>query len=288
VNSTGNFFRKIIHYNHSLNKLALLIGCIGLVLLLGMADYLSGFEFSFSLFYLVPVAITAWYINRNCAFIIAGLSSIVWHFSNSLAGQLYSNPAIGLWNAFVRLAYFGIISLLLVYLKKSIQRERDLSSLDFLTGITNSRAFYSHANLEIARAKRYGHPFTVAYIDLDNFKQINDKFGHTVGDLVLKIVAGTIQTNLRQTDIVARLGGDEFAIFLPESDPDSATISINKVRSLLINSMKENNWEVTFSIGVITFREFSFSIDEMIRKADELMYSVKGNGKDNTKFAVEP
>jgi len=266
----------------------ILIGCIGLVLLLGTADYLSGFEFSFSLFYLVPVAITAWYINRNCAFIIAGLSSIVWHFSNSLAGQLYSNPAIGLWNAFVRLAYFGIISLLLVYLKKSIQRERDLSSLDFLTGITNSRAFYSHANLEIARAKRYGHPFTVAYIDLDNFKQINDKFGHTVGDLVLKIVAGTIQTNLRQTDIVARLGGDEFAIFLPESDPDSATISINKVRSLLINSMKENNWEVTFSIGVITFREFSFSIDEMIRKADELMYSVKGNGKDNTKFAVEP
>jgi len=264
------------------------MGCTGLVLLLGTADYLSGFDFSFSLFYLVPVTITAWFINRNSALVIAGLSSIIWYISNSLAGQSYYYPIIGFWNAFVRLAYFGIISLLLVDLKKSIKREQDLSSIDFLTGITNSRAFYSQANLEIARAKRYNHPFTLAYIDLDNFKQINDKFGHTVGDLVLKIVAGIIKTNLRQTDIIARLGGDEFAIFLPESDSDSAIISLNKIRSLLINSMKENNWEVTFSIGVITFHEFSFSIDEMIRKADELMYTVKGNGRDNIKFAVEP
>ncbi len=227
-------------------------------------------------------------MNRNSALFIAALSSIIWYVSNSLAGQIYTYPVIGYWNTFVRLGFFGIISLLLVYLKESFLREQALSHIDFLTGITNSRAFYSLASLEMVRAKRYGHPFSVAYIDLDNFKQINDKFGHTVGDDVLKIVAKTIQSNLRQTDIVARLGGDEFAIFLPESDFESTKISINKIRILLLDSMKENKWEVTFSIGAITFLEFTFSMDEVIQKADELMYSVKGNGKNNIKFAVEP
>jgi diguanylate cyclase (GGDEF)-like protein len=138
------------------------------------------------------------------------------------------------------------------------------------------------------RAKRYDRPFTLAYIDLDNFKQINDKFGHSVGDEVLKLVAATIQSNLRQTDIIARLGGDEFAIFLPESNTESAKNSINKIRSLLLKSMEENKWEVTFSIGVITFHEFSYTLDEVIQKADNLMYSVKINGKNNIKVAIEP
>jgi len=288
MDSAKKLFMKFIYFNHRLNQWVIFTGCLGLVLLLGTADYLSGFEFSFSLFYLVPVSITAWFINRNLAFFISGISSITWYISNDLAGQNYSHPGIGIWNALVRLTYFGIISLLLTYLKKSIQQERDFSRIDFLTGITNSRAFYSIANLELARAKRYGHPFTLAFVDLDNFKGINDKFGHTEGDRVLKTVAEILKSNLRLMDIAARLGGDEFAIFLPESNSESAILSLNKIRALLIQSMKENHWDVTFSIGVITFHKFSISIDEMIRKADQLMYAVKGNGKDNINFAVEP
>jgi diguanylate cyclase (GGDEF)-like protein len=287
MDSIEEFFRRIVQRIESLNKWALFAGCLGLVLLLGTADYLSGFEFSFSLFYLVPVSITAWYVNRNSALFLAAVSALIWYFSNDLAGQTYTYPAIGYWNTSVRFGFFGITSLLLVYLKKSIQSEHELSRTDFLTGITNSRAFYDLASLELLRTKRYDRPFTLAYFDLDNFKQINDSLGHSVGDEVLKQVAETIQTNLRQTDIVARLGGDEFAVILPESDAISAEISLNKLRSLLLNRMKENSWDVTFSIGAIPFQEFSFSIDEIIRKADDLMYSVKNNGKNNIKFAVE-
>ncbi len=287
MTSFEELFKKIVHQINTLNKWVLLISCVGLVLTLGVVDYLSGFEFSLSLFYLVPVSIAAWFINRNSSLFVAAISAMVWYTSNDLAGQTYTHPAIGYWNTFVRLGFFSIISILLVFLKKSIQHERDLSRKDFLTGITSSRAFYELASLELLRAKRYDHPFTMAYIDLDNFKQINDSFGHSVGDEVLKLVAETIQSNLRQTDFVSRLGGDEFAIFLPESDIEATKITLNKVRSILLNRMKENKWVVTFSIGVITFHEFSFTLDEVIRKADELMYSVKGNGKDNIRFAVE-
>ena len=271
----------------SLKKTGIFIGCIGLVFALGFLDYLTGFEFSFSLFYLVPVSIAAWAVNRTSALFIAAVSSMTWYFSNILAGQDYSTPALGYWNTIVRLGFFVIVSLLLFHLKMTMQHEQELSRTDFLTGLTNSRAFYSLVNLEIARAKRYLHPFTVAFIDLDNFKLINDKFGHSAGDEVLKSVATTIHSKIRQTDIAARLGGDEFALFLPESDSKSAQTSIHKVRNLLLESMKEKDWDVTFSIGVITFQKFDLTLDEMLRKADRLMYSVKEHGKNNIKFEVE-
>jgi diguanylate cyclase (GGDEF)-like protein len=286
--SLEKLFRKINHFDSNLNKWGLFIGCIFLVLILGSADYLSGFEFSLSLFYLVPVSIAAWHINRNGALFMAAFSAMTWFISNDLAGQTFTHPAIGYWNTSVRLGFFGITALLLVDLKRFTQRERDQSRLDYLTGITNSRAFRELASLELLRAKRYEHPFSLAFIDLDNFKHINDRYGHLVGDEVLKVVATTIQSNIRQTDIVARLGGDEFVVFLPESDAISATIAINKLRSILLNSMNENNWQISFSIGVITFPDCCVSLDEVIRKADELMYSVKDNGKNNIKFSVEP
>ena len=126
---------------------------------------------------------------------------------------------------------------------------------------------------------------TVAYIDLDNFKQINDQFGHAAGDVLLRVVAETLQTNLRRTDIIARMGGDEFVVLLPETNEESARIAIAKVRDSLLGIMAQNKWAVTFSIGAITFFSFAANPDELIRKVDELMYSVKVGGKNNIRFA---
>ena len=255
-----------------------------MVFLLGYLDYLSGFEMSFSLFYLLPVSIVAWFVNRNYSLLVAVISALAWLISNLLAGEIYIHPSIGLWNTLVRLGFFTIVSILLTNLKEAMEKEKTLSRTDYLTGITNSRAFYELASFELLRAKRYAHPLTVAYIDLDNFKQINDQLGHSVGDDLLKVVAETLRTNLRGTDILARMGGDEFVVLLPEADEKSAKVAITRARVSLLKVMEQNKWKVTFSIGAITFSELSLNVDEVLRQSDELMYLVKANGKNHIRF----
>ena len=122
---------------------------------------------------------------------------------------------------------------------------------------------------------------TLLYIDLDNFKQVNDAFGHETGDELLIEVAATIRTNVRSTDTVARLGGDEFALLLPETDQEAALVVTNKLREALLVSMQRREWPVTFSIGLVSFATPPESVEEMLKQADAVMYSVKLKGKNS-------
>jgi diguanylate cyclase (GGDEF)-like protein len=169
-----------------------------------------------------------------------------------------------------------------------MDHERDLAHIDFLTGAVNSRFFFDLVNMEIYRSQRYNHPFTIVYLDLDNFKTVNDKFGHITGDQVLRAVANQARTHLRKTDVVARLGGDEFALLLPETNQESAQVVISKIQGGLLVEMQQSNWPVTFSIGVLTCTDAPPSPDELIRLADELMYSVKHGSKNAIKFSNYP
>jgi diguanylate cyclase (GGDEF)-like protein len=277
--------RKTVRFFGTLDKWVILVFSSILIIFLGYLDYLSGFEFSFSLFYLLPVSITAWFVNRDSGFIISVFSALAWAISNRLAGEIYSHPGIGYWNTFVRLSIFVIVSQLLTDLKQAIQKERNSSRTDFLTGVTNSRSFFELASIELLRSKRYNRPLTVAYIDLDNFKQINDRFGHATGDSLLRVVAETMLSNLRRTDIVTRMGGDEFVVLFSETNEESAKVAITKLRDSLLETMEQNKWNVTFSIGAITFNSFTGTADELLRQVDELMYMVKAHGKNNIRFA---
>jgi diguanylate cyclase (GGDEF)-like protein/PAS domain S-box-containing protein len=171
-------------------------------------------------------------------------------------------------------------------LEFALEKERELSRQDPLTGLANRRAFLEASELEKERCRRYHHCFNIAYIDLDSFKAINDKLGHTVGDQVLVQVACTLRSNLRLTDVVARLGGDEFAILLTETDPTSAEKVLRKLHELLRATMKDHGWNVDFSIGLASYRCPPESIDTIIRTADGLMYSVKAKGKGNVAVAL--
>jgi len=144
-------------------------------------------------------------------------SAITWLIADFTSGHIYSHSAIPYWNMSVRLGTFLIITFLLSTLKSALEHEKELARTDSLTGIANRRYFIELANMEINRACRYKHPFTIVHIDLDNLKAVNDRFGHSTGDTVLRLVVNTIQNNIRATDIVARLGGDEFVILLPET-----------------------------------------------------------------------
>jgi diguanylate cyclase (GGDEF)-like protein len=263
----------------------LLIGLV-LILSLGLLDFLTGYEFSFSLFYLLPIFLVVWFAGRSFGIVASILSALVWLLADYLSGNQYSNPFIYFWNTAIRFGFFIIITLLLFALKKALQRERELSRTDRLTGATSVDFFYELFQAEIYRFQRYRHPFTLAYVDLDNFKAVNDRFGHSVGDQVLHTVVDSARKEMRKTDIVARLGGDEFAFLFPETDQHTAQALIPRIQQGLLEEMKKGGWSVTFSIGVITFITAPGTVNELIKMADDLMYTVKSGGKNAISYLM--
>jgi diguanylate cyclase (GGDEF)-like protein len=140
--------------------------------------------------------------------------------------------------------------------------------------------------MEIDRLERYQHPFTLAYIDLDNFKALNDQSGHLTGDKALRATVSFIRSHMRRTDVIARLGGDEFALLLPETNEELARIAVSKIQNGLLEEMQRNNWPITLSIGVLTCRVPPPSTDVLIKMADELMYSVKRQRKNGINYST--
>jgi diguanylate cyclase (GGDEF)-like protein len=171
-------------------------------------------------------------------------------------------------------------------LKNALQREQEISRTDTLTKLPNRRAFYETLEAERVRSLRYHHPLTVAYVDLDNFKKVNDSLGHAEGDEVLISVAATLRTNLRASDFVARIGGDEFAIALPQTDARCSETVLKKLQVSLLEAMASRNSGVTFSIGAVNFMEPRDSLDTLVQIADGIMYGVKTRGKNGVSVAV--
>jgi diguanylate cyclase (GGDEF)-like protein len=274
--------------NLKLPQSKLFCGLAGFALvgIIGIIDYLTGYEIGFSLFYLLPIFFVTWQTGKPLGIIISIASALVWFLADMLAGSVYSVPVIAFWNMLIRFSFFIIVVLLLAALRKALEHERELSRVDNMTGAVNYRFFSVLLEMEIERTRRYKTSFTLAYIDIDNFKTINDQYGHSIGDNVLRNVVIYLINNLRKTDIVARLGGDEFAILLPETDQVSASTLLTRIQQGLSQEMYQSNWPVTFSIGVLTCLDTTPSVDEVIKRADEVMYSVKKNGKNAITFAT--
>jgi len=266
-------------------SLLLSIGCV-LVLLVGILTYLAGPELSSAVFYSIPIVLVTWFTGRSIGLIFSTLSALAWLIVDLTSGATYSNPSIPYWNGVARVSSFFILTIVLSSLKSTLKQEKETSRIDFLTGIRNRRYFIELANMEINRARRYEHPFTVVCLDLDNFKTVNDCFGHTTGDILLRLVARTIRENIRVTDTVARLGGDEFGILLPETGRNMAEVIIQRVQKVNLDYMRKYGWPVTLSIGVVTFTSPPSTVDEMLRISDQLLYNAKNNGKNSIKYEV--
>jgi diguanylate cyclase (GGDEF)-like protein len=277
---------KIPTFLERQSKLFWVLTGIGLAFSLGIVDFLTGYEFAFSLFYLVPISLVGWNAGQRPALLTAAVSAVTWFLADIASGNIYTNPIIPLWNTIIRLGFFLIVVALLSTLKNAFQVQQDLARLDYNSGAVNARYFYELTQLEISRAQRYRFPLTLAYIDLDNFKFINDSLGHSVGDQVLLRVTQIVREQTRSSDIFARLGGDEFALLLPEINQTEVKIALSRVFSNLLAGMQDNGWPVTFSIGVATFLTPPPSVDEMVKTADQAMYSIKAGTKNGISFTL--
>jgi diguanylate cyclase (GGDEF)-like protein len=276
---------KVITVLEKIGKPVWIMGGLLLLCGVGFLDYITGYELSFSLFYLIPIALLTWTTNEKAGIVMSCISAGIWLVADISSGAHYSDPAIYFWNAVVRLGFF-LLTVLLLKTGKTLELEKVSARTDYLTGAINNRFFHELAQREIDRSARYQRPLTVAFIDVDNFKAVNDQFGHSIGDRVLEVIAHTMRQHLRKTDIVARVGGDEFAILLPEIGADDAPKLISKMQQILLEKMQKNKWAVTFSIGVLTLNSPPGSVDEMLDMADKEMYSVKNSGKNNICYAV--
>lgn len=255
------------------------------VLILGVIDLLTGYELAFSIFYSFPVLYVGWYTDRARGVFLSFFSALVWETADHLSGHTYSHLLIPVWNTLMRLFTFLIIAYLTGLLKKVLDQEKRLAREDPLTRVANSRYFLETGQKEIARARRHGQPLTVLYMDLDNFKKVNDSGGHKEGDRLLSTLAAAIRNNIRITDLAARLGGDEFGVLLPETDASQARQAVEKLRKALDKAVAGERWPVTVSLGAVTCSRSRCDLETILQAADKLMYEVKRAGKNGVKFA---
>lgn len=251
------------------------------LILLGLLDHASGPDVAFSAVYLLPLIAVGWRLqeNRNLVVSICALASAVWLAAEVTNQALH--PIIAIWNAASRFAIFFLIVSLLQALRASLATQQGLAERDPLTGVANQRAFEEAMRDALAESQEEQHPISLVYLDLDDFKSINDTLGHSGGNAVLCSFASALNDTTRSSDTVGRLGGDEFAVILPSAGSAAAQGIMNDLVQRLQGSLREINVDrsITFSAGVVTFLSSPKDLDEMINASDALMYEAKRDGK---------
>jgi diguanylate cyclase (GGDEF)-like protein len=175
---------------------------------------------------------------------------------------------------------------LILFMQRELVREKQLSRTDPLTGVANHRAFLETVSRRFSYLRTAKGVITIAYIDLDDFKGINDRWGHRAGDALLHLVGNTIRKNLRHTDCVARLGGDEFAVLFYDTGLAAAQSAMAHVFEHLSRTLQQRARSTTCSIGAIVYHSCPPSTGFALRRADELMYLAKRGGKNRLFFKI--
>lgn len=252
--------------------------CIGVILFLGAIRTATDAELAVASFALLPVLVIAWIGGKASGVLMASLAATMWIAADIASDRQFSAAWIPWTNFVARLITYNLVALLTAEIRVLLTREYEQASQDALTGLQNRRAFLEVGSAEIERAKRYSHPLAVIFIDLDNFKKLNDKSGHEAGDAALQATARALSCALRSSDRVARLGGDEFAVLLPEIKYDATVDTVRKLASV-VNRALGKFPPVGASLGVAWFGEMDRAFTDMLSVADKLMYQVKASGK---------
>lgn len=251
-----------------------------------VSDLTTGPQLSFTLFYLMPIGLAAWYLGWRGGWAMALVGTLAWFLCDLLNGIVWTSQLVRYWNTAVRGGVFLVVAYAISMLSEQLEHEKELARTDALTGLSNWREFAELAVRELARARRYKTPVTLAYFDVDNFKTINDTLGHEAGNTFLREIALVLKQAFRITDVIARMGGDEFVVLLPDQSQDGAEVAISKVRSELAALCAQYQARPGFSIGVVTAIVAPTHVEDLVKVADNLMYEVKGEGKSGCRFAL--
>lgn len=282
-----NLFKFLKKYRNKNNVLIFFIN-IFFIVFLGFVDYYTGHELVFAIFYLIIVSFAVFLTTTRYGIIISVFAALVGLLVDISYTEKYANVMYPILNNTFRLCYYIVHSILLSKLLYLYRKSSELSLIDPLTNISNFRSFRMQFQYEVEKSSRTKLPISLAYFDIDNFKFINDNYGHSTGDVLLQTVTSEIKKIIRPMDVIARLGGDEFALLLPETDLENARTVVKRLQDEVSNIANKNNWPITLSIGVVIFRETTLMLDEMIKIADTLMYQIKSEGKNNIKFKIYP
>ncbi len=261
---------KIVHF-------ILVIFWITAIAFIGYADYKINY-FDFFIFYVIILVFNSMFISTYDGIISSFIIGIVNYFGNKehLVGATENLLYL---NFFLNFLVFFIIAVIVGQTRKSLLSEMTLSRTDFMTGAVNKRFFTEILGQEIDRMKRGGHPFSLVFIDMDNFKKANDTFGHSAGDSILKTGVLVMKSITRKIDTTCRLGGDEFLILMPNTDSKDSLIVLTRLQEKFLSAMQENGYPVTLSIGVVAFNKVPGSVDIAIKAGDAAMYEAKNSGK---------
>lgn len=258
---------------------------LGLMLLLivGAVDWHHQGPLAFSVLYLVPIALVALYGGRYGAIALCAIAAKIWFWVELNPGG-HQSWAVATWNTAVHVLIFVMVIKLIMDLKQAYEHESHLARTDGLTGAVNWRFFQETLTAELNRRNRYLYAISLAYIDIDNFKQVNDQFGHRRGDQFLQAVAAEMMHSVRASDLVARVGGDEFACFMPHTNAHDAQRVIDRLYQRLLSKTDESALPVGFSIGVVTDEIEILSVEDLLKTADKLMYEAKAAGKNRVVY----
>ncbi|MEE9299244.1 MAG: GGDEF domain-containing protein, partial [Acidimicrobiia bacterium] len=249
-----------------------------LVSAIAALDWVTGPEVSVSLLYAVAVSAVTWLGTRRHGFLVSGLAA-----AESLGAYVLADGGLAVsavWNTATRLGVLLVIAALVSALASSLVEQRNRAMIDPLTGAMNRRSFQMIAERERLRAGRTATPLSLAYFDLDDFKDVNDRLGHSTGDRLLRVFAAAMRAGIRGSDVLCRMGGDEFVLLLPDTDARQAVVVVDRVRGILAECCRSEETGVTASTGIATYRFPPATVDAMIAGADELMYRAKARGGD--------
>jgi diguanylate cyclase (GGDEF)-like protein len=255
---------------------------------IGWLDYVTGVDIGFSLFYLVPIVASAWICGVRVGVIVAAVAGSVWLAADiSLRGS-DTSVGVSLWNAFTRYVIYISEAVFIAMLRRDRElmrtlaaRESTLARTDETTRLANTRAFAEAADEELARARANGESVCVLYIDLDNFKTINDTLGHATGDVVLQQVAEELSHVLRPGDVAARLGGDEFGVLLRGVDETIAERVAERILARITDlGTSYRGSRLGATVGIAYFASnLPVDAEAILSAADALMYEGKREGK---------
>jgi diguanylate cyclase (GGDEF)-like protein len=263
-------------------RLALAVLLTGAVAVL---DLVSGSDLSLTLFYLIPIGGLAWYNGERAAQLLTVISAFCW-LADGLVGTFH--PGIAAWNTAIRTGFVLIVVLLIAQLRQAYELQRTLAGHDSLTGLANFRTLSAALGQQLTPSGPGAWGLTVAYLDLDDFKQVNDRLGHAAGNTVLLAVADAIRSSLRAGDLSARVGGDEFVVVLTNCDAPQACNVLERLRTTIQARSDAEHWGISASIGAVCLSASSApeQVDSVLQRADAALYRAKFAGKN--RVLIEP